>query len=159
MLLPEVGKQAPAFSLQDQDGNPVSLKSFKGVKNVLVYFYPKALTPGRTVQACLLRDSKQKLSRQKLIVLGISPDPVGRLKKFKDKESLNFSILSDEDHSVAELYGVWSLKKFMGREYMGINRMSFLVGMDGKVKHVLSKVNTKSHHDLVLSLAKDLNKE
>ena len=109
------------------------------------------------MQTCSLRDSKQKLSRQKLIVLGISPDPISRLKKFQDKEGLNFQLLSDEDHKIAEKYGVWGLKKFMGREFMGVNRMSFLVGMDGKIKHVMSKVNTKTHHDEVLKLVKGLN--
>lgn len=108
------------------------------------------------MQACSLRDSKQKLSRQKLVVLGISPDPLKRLKKFEEKEKLNFTLLSDEGHAIAEKYGVWGLKKFMGREFMDVNRMSFLVGMDGKVKHVMEKVNTKTHHDDVLALAKEL---
>ena len=159
MALPQVGKAAPAFSLLNQDGTKVSLKDFKGEKNVLIYFYPKAMTPGCTTQACGLRDSKAKLARQDLVVLGISPDPVSRLAKFRDKEKLNFDLLSDEDHSVAEKYGVWGLKKFMGREYMGVNRMSFLIGRDGKVKHVMEKVNTKTHHDDVLALVKDLNKQ
>ena len=158
MSLPIVGKVAPAFALQNQDGRKVSLKDYKGEKNVLVYFYPKAMTPGCTVQACGLRDIRSKLSRQQLVVLGISTDPVTRLKKFQDKEKLNFDLLSDEDHSVADKYGVWGLKKFMGREFMGINRMSFLVGKDGKVKHVMEKVNTKTHHDDVLALVKALNK-
>ena len=158
MALPEVGKAAPVFTLVNQDGTRVSLKGFKGERHVLVYFYPKALTPGWTVQACSLRDSKQKLSRQKLIVLGISPDPVSRLKKFQKKEKLNFQLLSDEEHKIADKYGVWGLKKFMGREFMGVNRMSFIVGKDGKIKHVMSKVNTKTHHDDVLNFIKDLNK-
>ena len=93
-----------------------------------------------------------------MIVLGISPDPVNRLKKFQEKEKLNFQLLSDEDHKIADKYGVWGLKKFMGREFMGVNRMSFVVGIDGKIKHVMSKVNTKTHHDDVLNFIKDLNK-
>lgn len=158
MALPAVGKAAPAFTLQNQDGDKVSLKDFKGEKYVLVYFYPKAMTPGCTTQACGLRDNKAKNTRQELVVLGISPDPVPRLKKFQEKEKLNFDLLSDEDHKIAEKYGVWGLKKFMGREYMGINRMSFLIGKDGKIKHVMEKVNTKTHHDDVLELVKALDK-
>jgi len=155
--LPKVGKTAPAFSLLNQDGEKVALKDFQGEKSVLVYFYPKAMTPGCTTQACGLRDTKAKLSRQKLIVLGISPDPVKKLLKFREKENLNFDLLSDEDHAIADKYGVWGLKKFMGREYMGINRMSFLIGPDGKLKHIMEKVKTKTHHDDVLNLAKELN--
>lgn len=158
MPLPGVGKVAPAFTLQNQVGKKVSLKDFRDEKNVLVYFYPKAMTPGCTVQACGLRDSKAKLARQQLVVLGISTDPVSRLKKFQDKEQLNFDLLSDEDHKIADKYGVWGLKKFMGREFMGIHRMSFLIGKDGKVKHVMEKVNTKTHHDDVLEIVKALNK-
>lgn len=157
MSLPKVGKTAPAFSLLNQDGEKVALKDFQGEKSVLVYFYPKAMTPGCTTQACGLRDTKAKLSRQKLIVLGISPDPVKKLLKFREKENLNFDLLSDEDHAIADKYGVWGLKKFMGREYMGINRMSFLIGPDGKLKHIMEKVKTKTHHDDVLNLAKELN--
>ena len=91
-------------------------------------------------------------------MLGISPDPVSRLKKFQEKEKLNFQLLSDEEHKIADKYGVWGLKKFMGREFMGVNRMSFVVGIDGKIKRVMSKVNTKTHHDDVLNFIKDLNK-
>lgn len=155
--MPKVGMTAPAFSLLNQDGEKVALKGFQGEKSVLVYFYPKAMTPGCTTQACGLRDTKAKLSRQKLIVLGISPDPVKKLLKFREKENLNFDLLSDEDHAIADKYGVWGLKKFMGREYMGINRMSFLIGPDGKLKYVMEKVKTKTHHDDVLELAKQLN--
>ena len=91
-------------------------------------------------------------------MLGISPDPVSRLEKFQAKEKLNFQLLSDEDHKIADKYGVWGLKKFMGREFMGDNRMSFVVGIDGKIKHAMSKVNTKTHHDDVLNFIKNLNK-
>jgi peroxiredoxin Q/BCP len=159
MALPKIGKTAPAFSLENQDGKKVSLKDFKGEKNVLVYFYPKAMTPGCTVQACGLRDNKSKLGRQKLVVLGVSPDPVKKLKKFREKDKLNFDLLADEDHKICEKYGVWGLKKFMGREYLGVNRISFLIGMDGKVKHVMEKVNTKTHHDDVLEIVKEINRQ
>lgn len=157
MPLPKVGNNAPAFSLKNQDDKTVSLKDFKGKKNVVLYFYPKAMTPGCTTQACGLRDTKAKLSRQDTVVLGVSPDPVKRLAKFRDKEKLNFDLLSDEDHKLADKYGVWGLKKFMGREYMGVNRISFIIGKDGKLKHVMEKVKTKTHHDDVLELVKALD--
>lgn len=157
MALPKVGNNAPAFSLKNQDDKTVSLKDFKGKNNVVLYFYPKAMTPGCTTQACGLRDTKAKLSRQDTVVLGVSPDPVKRLAKFRDKEKLNFDLLSDEDHLLAEKYGVWGLKKFMGREYMGVNRISFIIGKDGKLKHIMDKVKTKTHHDDVLELIKALD--
>lgn len=157
MPLPKVGNNAPAFSLKNQDDKTVSLKDFKGKKNVVLYFYPKAMTPGCTTQACGIRDTKAKLSRQDTVVLGVSPDPVKRLAKFRDKEKLNFDLLSDEDHKLAEKYGVWGLKKFMGREYMGVNRISFIIGKDGKLKHIMDKVKTKTHHDDVLNLVKALD--
>tara|TARA_R110002110_G_scaffold59925_2_gene169183 strand:- start:282 stop:755 length:474 start_codon:yes stop_codon:yes gene_type:complete len=156
MALPKVGNNAPVFSLLNQKGEKVSLKDFKGEKSVVLYFYPKAMTPGCTTQACGLRDSKAKLSRAGAVVLGVSPDPVARLGKFIDKEKLNFDLLSDEDHAIADKYGVWGLKKFMGREYMGINRMTFIIGADGKLKHIMEKVNTKTHHDDVLAIVKSL---
>ncbi|MCG8414898.1 MAG: thioredoxin-dependent thiol peroxidase [Pseudomonadales bacterium] len=157
MALPKIGNMAPAFSLLDQSGNKVSLKDFKGEKNVVLYFYPKAMTPGCTVQACGLRDSKRALGRQHSVALGISPDPVSRLKKFEDKESLNFTLLSDEDHAVADKYGVWGLKKFMGREFMGILRTTFIINKQGKLVHIMDKVKTKSHHDDVLEVLKSLD--
>ncbi len=156
MATPKVGNMAPAFSLQDQDGNKVSLKDFRDKKNVVLYFYPKAMTPGCTTQACAIRDSKSAFSRAKTVVLGVSPDPVARLAKFIDKQDLNFTLLSDEDHAVAEKYGAWGLKKFMGREFMGVMRSTFIIGKDGRLKHVMPKVNTKTHHDDVLALIKEL---
>ena len=152
----KVGKKAPAFTLQDQDGKQVSLKDFSG-KTVVLYFYPKAMTPGCTVQACGLRDSKRKLSARGAVAIGISPDPVARLKKFEDKENLNFILLSDEDHQVTEKYGAWGLKKFMGREFMGVLRSTFIVGPDGKLAYIMDKVKTKSHHDDVLEILKTLD--
>lgn len=157
MALPKTGNMAPAFTLPNQDNEKVSLKDFRGDKHVVLYFYPKAMTPGCTTQACGVRDNKARLSRQKAVVLGVSPDPVSRLAKFREKEKLNFDLLSDEDHKIAEKYGVWGLKKFMGREYMGINRITFIIGMDGKLKHIMEKVNTKTHHDDVLEIIKSLN--
>lgn len=151
MPMPKVGAKAPAFTLLDQNGKSVSLSDFAGQK-VIVYFYPKAMTPGCTVQACGLRDSKAALKKQKAVVLAISPDSPARLKKFEEKEGLNFTLLSDEDHAVAEKYGVWGLKKFMGRESMGILRTTFVVNEEGKIAHVMSKVTTKTHHEDILEI-------
>jgi peroxiredoxin Q/BCP len=151
MAFPKVGNLAPAFSLENQRGEKVSLKDFKGKKTVVLYFYPKAMTPGCTVQACGLRDYRKELDKRGVVVLAVSPDPVKRLVKFEEKEKLNFDLLSDEDHAIAEKYGVWGLKKFMGRESMGILRTTFIIGKDGKLAHVMAKVNTKTHNDDVLA--------
>ncbi|WP_318470693.1 thioredoxin-dependent thiol peroxidase [Photobacterium leiognathi] len=143
------GTPAPAFTLMNQDNEPVSLGDFKG-KKVLAYFYPKAMTPGCTVQACGLRDSKAELDEKNVVVLGISIDPVKRLPKFIERDNLNFTLLSDEDHAVAEQFGVWGLKKFMGREYDGLHRISFLIDENGTIEHVFNKFKTKDHHQVVL---------
>lgn len=148
-----IGDKAPDFTLEDQNGKKVSLKDFKG-QNVVVYFYPKAMTPGCTVQACSLRDSESKLNQENIVVLGISADPVNRLKKFEERDKLNFTLLSDPDHKVTESYGSWGLKQFMGREFMGILRQSFLINPKGEIIHVMHKVNTKTHHDDVLAIFK-----
>jgi peroxiredoxin Q/BCP len=150
MALPKIGNLAPQFALMDQDGNQQSLKDFRG-QAVVVYFYPKALTPGCTVQARMLRDSKKELDKRKIKVFGISGDQPKLLTRFVEKEKLSFTLLSDLDHAVAEKYGVWGLKKFMGREYMGIHRMSFIIDADGRLRHIMEKVNTKTHHDEVLA--------
>lgn len=150
MTQAKIGNLAPAFSLLDQNGAAHALKDYRG-KTVLVYFYPKAMTPGCTVQACALRDSRQALTDAGIVALGISIDPVARLAKFADKEKLNFTLLSDEDHAVAEKYGVWGLKKFMGREYLGLKRQSFIIDGEGRLRHIMEKVNTKTHHDDVLN--------
>jgi peroxiredoxin Q/BCP len=156
MAFPGVGKVAPAFTLLDQDGTRVSLKEFKGNKNVVLYFYPKAMTPGCTVQACGIRDSKKALVKMDTVVLGVSPDPVAKLGRFIEKQDLNFTLLSDEDHAITEKYGAWDLKKFMGREFMGVLRTTFIIGKDGRIKHVMSKVKTKSHHDDVIAVITEL---
>lgn len=156
MAFPKVGNLAPAFSLMDQNGEKVTLKQFRDDQNVVLYFYPKAMTPGCTTQACGLRDSRAALKKLKTVVLGVSPDPVARLGRFIEKQELNFTLLSDEDHAVADKYGVWGLKKFMGREFMGILRTTFIIGKDGRLKHVMDKVKTKSHHDDVIALIKEL---
>ena len=156
MAFPKVGRVAPAFTLLDQEGKKVSLKEFKGKKNVVLYFYPKAMTPGCTVQACGIRDSKNALAKMDTVVLGVSPDPVAKLGRFIEKQDLNFTLLSDEDHAITEKYGAWDLKKFMGREFMGVLRTTFIIGKDGRIKHVMSKVKTKSHHDDVIALITEL---
>ena len=156
MAFPKVGNMAPAFSLLNQDGKKVSLKDFRGKQNVVLYFYPKAMTPGCTVQACGIRDSRKALAKLDTVVLGVSPDPVARLGKFIEKQDLNFTLLSDEDHAVTEKYGAWGLKKFMGREFMGVLRSTYIIGKDGRLKYIMDKVKTKSHHDDVIALIKDL---
>ncbi len=153
--IPKVGDKAPLFTLPDQNGNLVSLASFLGT-NVVVYFYPKAMTPGCTVQACSLSDSKADLEQAQITVLGISADPVKKLKQFEEKQKLNFTLLSDENHKVTEDYGSWGMKKFMGREFMGILRQSFLINKEGTIIHVMHKVDTKTHHQDVLEIFKRL---
>ena len=154
MALPKIGNKAPAFTLEDQHGKKHSLGAYKG-KIVVLYFYPKAMTPGCTVQAQGIRDSEKALKKLGVEVLGVSIDAPKRLAKFEERDKLNFTLLSDEDHAVADKYGVWGLKKFMGKEYMGINRMTFIIDKDGKLKHIMEKVNTKSHHEDVLAYIKE----
>lgn len=146
-----VGDIAPNFSLQNQAGETVSLQQALTNGPVLVYFYPKASTPGCTVQAQGLRDIKAQLDGLNVTVFGISPDPVAKLARFADKQALNFTLLSDEDHVVADGFGVWGPKQFMGKHYDGIHRLSFIVGIDGKISHVLNKFKTKNHHEVVLT--------
>ncbi|TVZ38988.1 peroxiredoxin Q/BCP [Alteromonadaceae bacterium 2753L.S.0a.02] len=152
MSFPKIGNKAPAFSLKNQSGETVKLSAFVGEKNVVVYFYPKAMTPGCTTQACGIRDTVKEFQAVETVVLAISPDPFERLKRFDDKHGLGFTLLSDEDHAVAEKYGVWGLKKFMGREFMGILRTTFIIGKDGKLKHIMDKVKTKTHDQDVLEI-------
>jgi len=143
------GTPAPDVSLLDQDGNPVKISDFKG-KKVLFYFYPKAMTPGCTVQAQGLRDIKTELDAHNVVVLGASIDPVKRLGKFIERDELNFTLLSDEDHSAADQFGVWGEKKFMGKIYDGLHRISFLIDENGVIEHVFNKFKTKTHHEVVL---------
>ena len=156
MALPKIGNLAPAFTLLNQDGEKVSLKQFRGNSNVVLYFYPRAMTPGCTVQACGIRDSNKALAKANTVVLGLSPDPVAKLGRFIEKHDLNFTLLSDEGHAITEKYGCWDLKKFMGREFMGVLRTTFIIGKDGRLKHIMNKFKTKSHHDDVLALIDEL---
>lgn len=145
----EEGKPAPDFELPDQNGNTHKLSDYAG-KNVVLYFYPKASTPGCTVQACGVRDRAAEYEKANAVVLGVSPDPQNKLRKFADEESLNFTLLGDEDHSVAEKYDVWVEKSMYGKTYMGMERSTFVIGPDGKVKDVFRKVKPADHDDLVL---------
>jgi peroxiredoxin Q/BCP len=152
---PKIGNKAPAFTLTNQKGEKVKLSDFAGKKNVVIYFYPKALTPGCTTQACGIRDSQSELKKLDTVVLGISPDPESKLQKFIDKHELNFDLLSDEDHSIAEKYGVWGLKKFMGKEFMGILRTTFIIDKNSRLIGVMDKFKTKEHHDDLIHFLND----
>lgn len=147
----QAGDKVPMFTLPDQNGEAVSLADLLKSAQVLVYFYPKAMTPGCTVQAQKLRDIRDELAAKGVTVVGISPDAPKRLAKFTERDELNFTLLGDEQNEVANAFGVWGPKKFMGREYDGIHRISFLVGKDGKVVQVFDKFKTKDHHEVVLN--------
>ncbi|ASM53556.1 peroxiredoxin Q/BCP [Pseudoalteromonas nigrifaciens] len=146
----QAGDNAPAFSLQNQNDETITLSELLKQQQVLVYFYPRASTPGCTVQAENLRDQQAELAKFNTRVVGISPDPIKRLKNFETKKELNFDLLSDEDHAIADAFGIWGYKKFMGKEYDGIHRLTFLIGQDGKIKHLFDKFKTKDHHQVVL---------
>ena len=150
MARPQVGETAPSFVLPNQRGEPVSLEALRG-RWVVLYFYPKAMTPGCTTQACGIRDHRAEFDALGAVVLGVSPDPVARLARFAERDRLDFDLLSDEDHAVAEAYGVWGPKKFMGREYEGIHRVTFIVDPEGRIAHLIPKVNTKTHAEDVLA--------
>lgn len=155
MALIKVGDAAPDFNLLNQRSESVSLSEFVGKKNIVLYFYPKAMTPGCTVQACGIRDSSTDFIELDTIVMGISPDNYKKLTRFEEKHKLNFDLLSDEDHSVTESYGCWGMKKFMGKEYTGVLRSTFIIDKKGFIVHVIDKVNTKKHHQDVLSWVKE----
>ena len=157
MAFPKIGNLAPRFSLQDHEDKTVSLSDFKGKLSVVVYFYPKAMTPGCTIQAQGLRNAAKALKAVNTVVLGISPDPVKKLAKFVERDELNFQLLSDEDHAIADKYGAWGPKKFMGREFDGILRTTFIIGKDGKLKAVMDKFKTKDHHTELLATLKALD--
>lgn len=157
MTHPKIGNLAPTFSLKDQDGNTVNLKDFRGKNSVVLYFYPRASTPGCTMQACGLRDIESELKKGGYVALGISFDPVAKIKKFHDKYELNFPLLSDEDHAIIDKYGCWQLKKFMGRENMGTVRTTFIIGEDGRLLKIMDKFKTKSHHETLLEVLAELS--
>jgi peroxiredoxin Q/BCP len=152
MSVLKVGDKAPLFTLENQRGEKVRLSGFKG-KSVVIYFYPKADTPGCTTQSCALRDASEDFAGLDAVVLGISPDAPSRLLKFDDKYSLGFELLADEDHSVAEAWGAWGEKSMYGKKYMGIIRSAFVVDPKGKIAGVFYKVSPK---DTVGSVIKTL---
>ena len=149
------GEQAPDFELEDQDGSPVRLSSLRG-SPVVLYFYPKADTPGCTTQACGIRDHRADYDAIGATVLGVSPDPVKTVKKFHEGQELNFTLLADVDHSVCEAYGVWVEKSMYGRTYWGAQRATFLIDEQGVVRHVIPKASPKTHDDEVLAALGDL---
>ena len=150
-MLLKVGDQAPQFNLKNQDGVNVSLEDLKG-KRFILWFYPKASTPGWTVEGQGFRDELNKFSDLDINIFGVSADSIKKQKNFYDKQNFNFSLLSDEGHAMLESYGVWGLKKFMGREYMGISRITYILDENHIVKEVIEKVNTKSHACDILEL-------
>ena len=145
----EPGQPAPDFILPDQDGQPVALSQLRG-RTVVVYFYPKADTPGCTAQACGVRDHAADYEAADAVVLGVSRDPVERLRTFADKHVLDFPLLSDADHAVAEAYGVWVEKSMYGRKFFGTERTTFVIDGEGIVREVLRKVKPARHDELVL---------
>ncbi|MGI8315002.1 thioredoxin-dependent thiol peroxidase [Halobacillus mangrovi] len=150
----EKGKQAPQFTLPANNGETVSLSDYKG-KNVVLYFYPKDMTPGCTTEACDFRDHHESFADLDAVILGVSPDPVESHKKFIDKHDLPFLLLADEDHEVAEEYGVWKLKKNFGKEYYGIERSTFIIDKEGNIAEEYRKVKVKGHVETALEYIRE----
>lgn len=146
----QIGDKAPAINAIDQNENSINLESYKG-KKVVLYFYPKDMTPGCTAQSCNLSDNYKLLLEKGYDVLGVSCDSVKRHQKFIAKHNLPFNLISDEDHKVVNDYGVWQLKKFMGREYMGIIRTTFIIDENGLISDIILKVNTKEHTSQIIN--------
>ncbi|RYM00003.1 thioredoxin-dependent thiol peroxidase [Sporolactobacillus sp. THM7-7] len=150
----EVGNNVPDFTLESTDGKKISTSDLKG-KNVVLYFYPKDMTPGCTAEACDFRDQNSRFKEIDTAVIGISPDPVEKHRKFTEKHDLPFTLLADTDHAVAKAFGTWQKKKTFGREYMGIVRSTFVINKEGKVVKVWPKVKVKSHVDEVYQFVKE----
>jgi peroxiredoxin Q/BCP len=146
----KIGDKAPAFESIDQNGNSIKLEDFKG-KKVVLFFYPKASTPGCTAEACNLRDNYQSFLAKGYAVLGVSADSVKRQLNFSNKNDLPYSLLADEDKSVIEAYGVWGPKKFMGKTYDGIHRTTFVIDENGSIEDIIAKVKTKDHTAQILN--------
>ena len=145
---------APDFTLRAHDGSTVTLSDLRG-QRVILYFYPKVDTPGCTAQACEFRDLQPQIRERGAIVLGVSPDPVDEVRAFREKFSLPFTLLADEDHTVAEAYGVWKLKQMFGNEFWGVERSTFLIGEDGRVEQVYRRVSPEGHADELLKVLKE----
>jgi peroxiredoxin Q/BCP len=154
---PQVGSPAPDFTVATHTGETISLSDFRGEQNVALFFYPKADTPGCTIEACSFRDNLAEFSAASTAVLGISADPVKKQAKFAQKFDFNYPLLADDDHSIAEAYGVWKEKSFMGRKFMGIERTTFVIDKDGIVRKIFSKVSIPGHTDAVLAAVANLS--
>lgn len=152
----ELGQKAPAFTLPNQDGKKVSLSDFKG-KHVVLYFYPKDMTPGCTTEACDFRDAQESFSELEAVIIGISPDPVESHQKFINKHNLPFLLLADEDHKVAEDYGVWKLKNNFGKQYYGIERSTFIIDKEGNLQKEFRKVKVEGHVEKALESIRENN--
>jgi thioredoxin-dependent peroxiredoxin len=150
----EIGRQVPNFELEANNGETVNLSKFKGT-NIVLYFYPKDMTPGCTTEACDFRDQIQKFTEVDAVILGVSPDPVDRHQKFAEKYGLPFLLLADTEHHLAEAFGVWKLKKNFGKEYMGIERSTFIVDKEGKLVKEWRKVKVKDHVEEALSYLRE----
>jgi peroxiredoxin Q/BCP len=150
MSMPRAGQKAPDFKVLNDQGEMVSLSDYRG-KDVVLYFYPKADTPGCTKEACAFRDDYSAYEKAGVTILGVSPDSVKAQAKFKEKYGLPFSLLADEDHAISNQYGVWGLKKFMGREYEGVFRTTFLIDKEGMIREVFEKVKPAEHSQEILA--------
>ena len=150
-MLLKIGDKAPEFILSNQEGKNISLKNLEGQKFIL-WFYPKASTPGWTIEGQGFRDELNSFTKKGIKIIGVSADSIKKQKSFHTKQKFNFDLLSDESHSMLENYGVWSLKKFMGREYMGILRITYIIDENGIVEKVYNKVQTKTHAQDILSV-------
>ena len=151
----EVGREVPDFTLENQDGENVSLSDFRG-KNVVLYFYPKDMTPGCTTQACDFRDQYDAFKQYDTVIIGISPDPIERHQKFIDKHGLPFELLADTEHEVATQYDVWKLKKMFGKEFYGVERSTFIIDKTGVLQKEYRKVKVKGHIDETLQFFQNM---
>jgi thioredoxin-dependent peroxiredoxin len=149
------GDPAPDFTLPDQQGNPVTLSDLRG-QTVVLYFYPRADTPGCTTQACGVRDHAADYEETDARVIGISPDPVAAVRRFDDKFGLGFTLLADEDHSIADAYGTWVEKRMYGKTYWGVQRATFIIDAGGRIARVFPQVSPKTHDEVVLEALRDL---
>lgn len=152
--MPEEGSKAPDFKLKNQNGETISLSDFKG-KNVVLYFYPKDDTSGCTAEACSFRDDFPKFEKTDAVILGVSPDSVESHKKFEQKYRLNFNLLSDEKKEILQKYEVWKEKNMYGRKYMGVERTTYIIGPEGKIKKIFRKVKVSGHNKEVLEALKN----
>nr|WP_183342887.1 thioredoxin-dependent thiol peroxidase [Conexibacter arvalis] len=152
----ETGQQAPDFELPDQNGDPVRLSGLQG-KTIVLYFYPKVDTPGCTTQACGVRDHLPNYAEAGAVVIGVSPDPYAKVKRFADKFALDFTLLGDEDHAVCEAYGVWAEKSMYGKRFWGAQRATFVIDGEGTVVHVIPRVSPRTHDDEVLKVLEQLS--